>query len=95
MGSPTPFPTTLHRLRARRAAQEATEKNATRVTVPLFGTVTLPPPEQLAYVGGITALVAFEVIEWPVGLALAAGHVLASCSDNKIIQDFGQALESA
>ncbi len=63
--------------------------------MPLIGTITLPPPDQLAYVGGIAALVALEVMEWPVGLALTAGHVLATNSHNKIIQDFGHALEAA
>lgn len=79
----------------RRAAKEVTEKNSTRVTVPLVGTVTLPPPENLAFLGGIAALVVLEVLEWPVGLALAAGHALVSRSHNKIVQDFGRALEEA
>lgn len=83
------------RLRGHQAAEEATEKNSTRVTVPMIGTITLPPPEQLAFFGGIAALVALEVIEWPVGLALTAGHVLATNSHNKVIQDFGRGLEAA
>ena len=96
MSAPHPHPLAAHRrILGRRAAQEATEKNSSRVTVPLIGTITLPPPDQLAYMGGIAALVALEVIEWPVALALCAGHVLASCSHNKVIQDFGRALEAA
>jgi len=95
MSAPHPLPLVHHRILGRRAAEKATEKNSSRVTVPLIGTITLPPPEQLAYTGGIAALVAFEVIEWPVALALCAGHVLAHCSRNKIIQDFGRALEVA
>lgn len=83
------------RIRGRRAAEKAAEKNSSRVTVPLIGAITLPPPDQLAYMGGIAALVAFEVIEWPVGLALCAGRALANFSHNKVIQDFGHALESA
>lgn len=75
------------------AAEVATERNSVCVPVPLIGTVRLPPPQQLAYVAGIAALAAFEVIEWPVGLALAAGHVLATSSHNKVVQDFGKALE--
>ena len=75
------------------AAERATTENSVCVSVPLIGTVKLPPPEQLAFVGGIAALIALEVIEWPVGLALAAGHVLATKSHNKVIQDFGKALE--
>lgn len=75
------------------AAEVATEKNSVRVPIPLIGTVKLPPPEQLAFVAGIAALAALEVIEWPVGVALAVGHVLATSSHNKVIQDFGKALE--
>jgi hypothetical protein len=83
------------RPQGRRAAKEVMEKNSTRVTVPLLGTVTLPPPENVAFLGGIAALVALEVIEWPIGLALIAGHALATRSHNKLVQDFGRALEEA
>ena len=95
MSVPRYLPTARLRIRSRRAAEEATEKNSLRVALPLIGTITLPPPHQLAFVGGVAALVALEVIEWPIGLTLCAGHVLATCSHNKIIQDFGRALESA
>ena len=95
MSVPHHLPTARLRIPGRRAAEEATEKNSSRVVLPLIGPITLPPPDQLAYVGGVAALVALEVIEWPIGLALCAGHVLATCSHNKMIQDFGHALESA
>lgn len=57
--------------------------------------MTLPSPQQLAYIGGIAALTALEIIEWPVGLVLVAGHVLAANTHNKILHDFGDALEEA
>jgi hypothetical protein len=79
----------------RKAAAKATEKNSVRVAVPVIGTVTLPPPEQLAFVGGIAVLTALELIEWPVAVALAAGHVLAARGHNKMVKDFGEALEEA
>lgn len=78
-----------------KAAQQATVKNSVRVAVPGIGTVTLPPAEQLAFLGGIALLTALEVIDWPVALALTAGHALAHRSHNKIVQDFGEALEEA
>lgn len=81
--------------RGRQAAAAATAKNSTRVDLPLVGSVTLPPPQQLAYLGGIAALIALDVIEWPVGLVVAAGHVFAADRHNKIVQDFGEALEDA
>ena len=79
----------------RQAAAKATERNSVRVAVPVIGTVTLPPPEQLAFVGGIAVLTAVEVIEWPVAVALVAGHVLIARSHNKVVRDFGEALEEA
>lgn len=87
--------TTAPHSRGHQAATKATEKNSTRVVVPMIGTVTLPPPENLAFLGGIAALVALEVIEWPIGLALIAGHTLVHRSHNKLVQDFGKALEEA
>ena len=81
--------------RGHQAASKATEKNSTRVVVPMIGAVTLPPPENLAFLGGIAALAVLEVIEWPIGLALIAGHTLAYRSHNKLVQDFGKALEEA
>ena len=95
MSAPHGFPASPLRWRGRRAAKESTEKNSLRVELPVIGTVCLPPAQQLAFVGGLAALVALDVIEWPVGVALTAGHVLASCSQNKVIQDFGHALEAA
>ncbi|HXT93736.1 MAG TPA: hypothetical protein VN714_31285 [Trebonia sp.] len=79
----------------RHAAAKATERNSVRVAVPVIGTVTLPPPEQLAFVGGVAALTVLEVIEWPVAVALVAGHVLAARSHNKVVRDFGEALQEA
>ena len=94
MSTPS-HPDGQHLVGGHQAAEKATEKNSLRLDVPVIGTLTLPPPQQLAYVGGITALVALEVIDWPVGLVLVAGHVLAASSHNKIVQDFGDALEQA
>jgi hypothetical protein len=81
--------------RGHRAAKTATAKNTLRVELPVLGTVTLPPPDQLAYVGGIAALAALEIIEWPIAVTLAAGHLLAATRGNKALQDFGDALEQA
>ena len=84
--------------RGHRAAKAATAKNTLRVELPVLGAVTLPPPEQLAYVAGIAALAALaalEIIEWPIGLALATGHLLAATRGNKALRDFGDALEQA
>lgn len=81
--------------RGHRAAKTATAKNTLQVELPVLGAVTLPSPEQLAYVGGIATLAALEIIEWPIAVTLAAGHLLAATRGNKALQDFGDALEHA
>src|ERR671924_1798774 len=86
-GAPTTRPARL-RPRGRKAAREATEENSLRIAVPGLGTLCLPLPDHLAYLAGIAVLTAFEVVEWPVGVALAAGHLLAANGHSKIIQDF-------
>jgi hypothetical protein len=96
MMSDSPFlPGVKLRVRGTHAAEKATEQNSTRVDVPFIGRVTLPCPEQMAYIGGIALLAALDIIEWPVGVALTAGHLLATVSSNKVVQDFGHALEVA
>ena len=82
-------------VRGAQAAEKTAQKNFLRVDVPVIGTVALPPAEQIAFAGGIALLTALEVIEWPVAVALIAGHVLAARTHNKILQDFGRALEEA
>ncbi len=78
-----------------RAAGRAKAKNTLLVTLPGMGSVRLPPPEQLAYLAGIAVLTALEIIEWPVAVALATGHILAEQRRNKMLHDFGEALEQA
>lgn len=43
----------------------------------------MPRPEQLAYYGGLAVLAAFELIDWPVALVIAAGHILATNQHNR------------
>ena len=64
-----------------------------RGRVPVIGKVAVPPPEQLAYYGGCPAG-RFEIIDWPVAVAVAAGHVLAS-NHRGVLEQIGEALEEA
>ena len=43
----------------------------------------LPSPGQAAYFGGLAALAAFEVLEWPVALAIGAGTALMGRSGQR------------
>ena len=65
------------------------------MNLPVVGHVTIPRPEQLAYYGGLAALAAFELIDWPVALVIATGHVLASNHHNRLLEELGLALEEA
>ncbi|WP_433761459.1 hypothetical protein [Nocardia sp. CA-135398] len=65
------------------------------VDLPVIGRVRLPRPEHLAYYGALSALAAAEIIEWPVALALAAGHWLVQDQHNRVAHEIGEALEDA
>lgn len=77
----------------RAAAAKATRRNSTEVTVPLLGTVKLPAPDELAFLGGVGVLAVIGAIEWPVAVVLGAGHALAASHRNKVLREFGEALE--
>jgi hypothetical protein len=77
------------------AAAEARHTTRTRIDVPVLGTVDLPPPDELAFLAGIGVLAVVGVIEWPVAVVLGVGHALAGWRRNKLIREFGEALERA
>jgi len=87
--------TTLPPGHGQRAAQQAANQNSNRVTLPVLGTLELPPTEELAYIGGVGALAVVGVMEWPIAASLALGHLFASSRRNKTLRDFGSALEEA
>lgn len=63
------------------------------VNLPLLGQLEIPRPEQLAYYGGIALLAAFELIDWPVAVVIAAGHLMASNHHNHVLEELGEAME--
>lgn len=73
-----------------------TEHGGHRVLVSTDGTqFETPPIEHLAFYVGLGALVAVEVVELPVALALTAGHVLLDFTRRPGLRSLGQALEEA
>ena len=40
-------------------------------------------------------LAAIEIIDWPIALAIAAGHVLVQNQHNRVVEEVGEALEDA
>jgi hypothetical protein len=77
----------------REAVQKVREGETFVVNVPVVGQMEIPRPEQLAYYGGLAALAAFELIDWPVALVIAAGHLLAANHHNKLLEELGEAME--
>jgi hypothetical protein len=72
------------------------DKHTLTVTLPdNLGTVRLPEPERLAFYGGITALAAVGILDWPVAVVLGIGHLLAEDHHHKVLCEFGEALADA
>ena len=46
--------------------------------LPVVGRVPIPRPDQLAFYGALAALVAVEMVDWPVAVAIGVGHALIS-----------------
>ncbi|CAM4150797.1 hypothetical protein MB901379_00627 [Mycobacterium basiliense] len=65
------------------------------VNLPMLGRLEVPRPEQLAYFGGLAALAAFELIDWPIAAVIAAGHLLANNHHNRLLEELGEAMEEA
>jgi hypothetical protein len=65
------------------------------VNLPVVGHVRIPRPDQLAYYGALLALAAAEIIDWPIALAIGAGHALAASHHNRVTRELGEALEQA
>jgi xanthosine utilization system XapX-like protein len=65
------------------------------VNLPVLGRIRIPKPEQIAYFGALGALAAFEIIDWPIALAIAAGHALAQNQHSRVAEEIGEALEEA
>ncbi len=83
------------RIPGRVAAQRVQEAERLVVDLPFVGSVRLPRPEQLAYFGAVGVLVALEIVEWPIALVLATGHVLAQQQHSRAFQQLGEGLEDA
>jgi len=81
---------------AQRAAAQVIDKHTIRLTLPdNIGTIRLPEPQRLAFYGGIAALAAFGIVDWPVAVVLGIGHLLAEDHHHKVLCDFGEVLAEA
>lgn len=98
-GHTTPTATTqqspLRPASARTAARHVDDAEHLMITLPLVGTVRLPPAQQLSYYAAVGTLLALEIIDWPIALLVTAGHALSSQHHNRVIQEFGEELAEA
>jgi hypothetical protein len=79
----------------RSAVERIRDAETFAVNLPVVGRVRIPRPDQLAYYGALAGLAALEIIDWPIALAIGAGHALAANHHNKVARELGEALEQA
>jgi hypothetical protein len=73
--------------------QRSVKRAGIPVRVPCVGEVTLPPPQRLAFFGGLAALAAVGFLDWPVAIVIVAGHALADQHWSHVASGIGEALE--
>ncbi|WP_204358335.1 hypothetical protein [Streptosporangium sp. 'caverna'] len=78
-----------------RAGGRAGEPQRPHVSVPMIGTLTMPPPDRLVFYAVLGALGALEVIEWPIALVVGVGHYLTEQRFSPALREAGQAAEAA
>jgi len=89
------MPEKSRRTTHREAVNRIREARSLAVDLPIVGRVRIPHPEQVAYFGALAVLAAIEIIDWPIALAIAAGHVLVQNQHNRVAEEVGEALEDA
>jgi hypothetical protein len=77
------------------ASERIREAETVGLRLPMVGQVRIPRPDHLAYYGGLAALAALQLIEWPIALVLGVGHVLAESHHSRLAQELGDAFEQA
>jgi hypothetical protein len=80
---------------ADRLRAEVERMHRTGITVPLVGwRLPVPPPEALTFYGGLAALAAIDLVDWPLAVVIAIGHELAR-SRRPGMRGLGESVESA
>jgi hypothetical protein len=62
----------------RDVARRVRDADRFALQLPVIGRVPFPRPDQMAFYGALAALVAIELVEWPVAVAIGAGHAIVS-----------------
>jgi hypothetical protein len=69
----------------REVAALVREADRFAIQLPVVGHVPIPRPDQLVFYGTLGVLVAVELVDWPVALAIGAAHALFSDPPNRQI----------
>jgi hypothetical protein len=85
----------MTKLAGKCAAQRVSAHHDLQINLPGLGMVDLGPPDQLVYFASIATLAALEIIDWPLAVIIAAGHLLADQRRSRTLHAFGEALEQA
>jgi hypothetical protein len=76
-------------------ASIVTEKGGHRVVLSVDETtLETPPLEHLIFYAGLGVLVAVNIVELPVALAVGAGHVLIELTKRPGLDEFAEVLEA-
>ncbi|WP_433363238.1 hypothetical protein [Streptosporangium sp. CA-115845] len=76
-----------------KARSQAGTGRKPHVTVPLFGTFTVPEPDRLVFYAVLGVLGALEVIDWPVVAAIGVAHLLVDQHRFPILREAGEVTE--
>lgn len=80
------------------AAQQAVDSNSTHLRFHVGEAavdVCLPPLDKLAFYVGLGGAAAFGLMEWPIAVLTAAGHLLSDDRRNRTVRALGEALDAA
>ncbi|MER6173771.1 hypothetical protein [Streptosporangium sp. NPDC001681] len=78
-----------------RAGGQAGGSERPHISLPVIGTLTVPPADRLVFYGVLGALGALGVVEWPLVLIVGIGHYLTEQRFSPLLREAGQAAEVA
>ncbi|MEU0484534.1 hypothetical protein ABZ260_35815 [Streptosporangium sp. NPDC006013] len=78
-----------------RAGGQAGGAERPHISLPVIGTLTVPPPDRLVFYGVLGVLGALGVVEWPLVLVVGIGHYLTEQRFSPFLREAGQAAEAA
>jgi hypothetical protein len=88
-------PPTRHDVHA--ATHRVVHEDHSHLQLPVPGgivTLEFPPPDRLAFYGGLTVAAVLGAISWEVAALTALGHALAADHNNRTLQAVGEAIEA-